>query len=228
MRTLLATAVVVTVTAFDLAHAQVGTEGSRLFCEKVAKVRSGDGGRIEKGTFTVSLFTNELTCIVKTPPKTYCNFTTYAGDGSHADDRRSGHADGYQSVHLLRDEVSEGRRRQPGDEGRLRSERPAVGYEVAEHVLHADRPGLSYSAPAPGLDPRARFGQILEASVHFAVGRPFPAQTKQFIRSLRRAYGVSRRGTRPFTELDYERVVNMAARPPERDLIRENTKADRG
>jgi len=77
MRSMIGMAVVVvTLSAFDLAYGQVGAEASRLFCQTVARAKDDQGRNIKKSTFTVSLFVNALTCIVKTPPKSYCNFTT--------------------------------------------------------------------------------------------------------------------------------------------------------
>jgi hypothetical protein len=75
MRTIIAIVVVVSLSV-HLAHGQVGADASRLVCLPVAKASDGQGHAIKKSTFTVSLFINQLTCIVKTPPKSYCNFTT--------------------------------------------------------------------------------------------------------------------------------------------------------
>jgi hypothetical protein len=76
MRTTIVIGLLVMLAGLDLAHGDVGAPASRLFCQKVARATDDQGARIKKSSFTVSLFVNALTCIVKTPPKTYCNFTT--------------------------------------------------------------------------------------------------------------------------------------------------------
>jgi len=75
MRTSVAIAFVLAFGAVDLAAGQIGADASRVICEKVVRATDGQA-RIKKATFTVSLFTNGLTCIVKTPPKSRCFATT--------------------------------------------------------------------------------------------------------------------------------------------------------